>query len=262
VTPAKLPISVFIIARNEADRIPHTIRSVRDWVDEVLVIDSESDDDTVQVAEDLGAKTVVRAWDGYGPQKVYGESLCRHDWILNLDADEEVDALLVLSIQRLFVNSAPKQSAFSLRWSMVMPGQESPPRFAPSDRFIRLYDRRRAGFKDSIVHDSVQVREGRVGRIQEGRVWHRSFRSYRHWAQKINDYSEMQAKAFVDAGKLLPGWKVVLDPPAAFLKAYLLRRYCIYGVDGVIHSLLYVHARQMKFAKIRERMRLKRSATP
>ena len=71
----KLPVSVFIIARNEADRIPLTIHSVRDWVDEVIVIDSGSEDDTVQVAESLGAQVVFNEWRGYGPQKVFGESL-------------------------------------------------------------------------------------------------------------------------------------------------------------------------------------------
>ena len=86
----KLPLSVFIIAVNEADRIALTINSVRDWADEVIVIDSGSTDDTVAVAESHGARVVFNEWNGYGPQKVFGETLCRNDWLLNLDADEEV----------------------------------------------------------------------------------------------------------------------------------------------------------------------------
>ncbi len=69
----RLPISVFIIAKNEADRLPPVIRSVRDWVDEVHVIDSGSDDDTMAVSEALGARAHFHEWRGYGPQKVYGE---------------------------------------------------------------------------------------------------------------------------------------------------------------------------------------------
>ncbi|MEP2437055.1 MAG: glycosyltransferase, partial [Roseibium sp.] len=79
-----LPISVFIIAKDEADRIGRTITSVRDWVDEVIVIDSGSSDGTVAVAEQLGARVLENAWPGYGPQKRFGEDQCRNDWLLNL----------------------------------------------------------------------------------------------------------------------------------------------------------------------------------
>ena len=72
-----LPISVFIIARNEADRIALTIDSVKDWVDEVIVVDSGSDDDTVALSESLGARTVFNEWRGYGPQKVFAEEIGR-----------------------------------------------------------------------------------------------------------------------------------------------------------------------------------------
>jgi len=76
VTPDRLPISVFIIAKDEADRIPYAIKSVRDWVSEVIVIDSGSEDETVAVSEALGARVLFHSWEGYGPQKVYGETLC------------------------------------------------------------------------------------------------------------------------------------------------------------------------------------------
>ncbi len=86
----RLPLSVFIIARDEADRIARPIESVIGWVDEVIVIDSGSTDETVAVAEQLGARVIRNDWPGYGPQKRFGEDQCRNDWLLNLDADEEV----------------------------------------------------------------------------------------------------------------------------------------------------------------------------
>jgi len=85
-----LPLSVFIIARDEADRIPAALASVQGWVDEIIVIDSGSLDATVAVSQLFGARTEYRAWTGYGEQKVYGESLCRNDWLLNIDADEAI----------------------------------------------------------------------------------------------------------------------------------------------------------------------------
>ena len=97
-----LPISCFIIAKNEADRIARTIRSVRSWVDEVIVVDSESADDTVAVARQEGARVVTQPWLGFGGQKRFGEAQCRNDWVFNIDADEVVTRQLQIEITKLF----------------------------------------------------------------------------------------------------------------------------------------------------------------
>ncbi|WP_151670263.1 glycosyltransferase [Nitrincola schmidtii] len=81
----KLPISVIFITKNEADRIEKAIDSVADWVDEIIVVDSGSNDDTVQKAERLEAKTFFNEWPGYGQQKRFAEEKTSHDWILNLE---------------------------------------------------------------------------------------------------------------------------------------------------------------------------------
>ena len=85
---AATPISVFIIAHNEEDRIGRAIRSVESFADEVIVVDSGSTDDTVRIAESFGARVIANAWPGYGPQKRFAEEQCRNDWLFNLDADE------------------------------------------------------------------------------------------------------------------------------------------------------------------------------
>ena len=104
VTPQKLPLSVFMIAKNEEDRIGRAIKSVIDWVDEVIIVDSGSIDKTVKIAETLGAKTSHKDWQGFGRQKRYGESLCRNDWVLNMDADEVITPSLQTAIKTLFHN--------------------------------------------------------------------------------------------------------------------------------------------------------------
>jgi glycosyltransferase involved in cell wall biosynthesis len=98
----KLPISVFIIAKNEADRINKPILSVIDWVDEVIVIDSGSTDGTQELAKTLGAKVIYNEWQGYGQQKIFGEKQCRNKWLLNIDADEEISPELAEEIQEIF----------------------------------------------------------------------------------------------------------------------------------------------------------------
>ncbi|MDH3228612.1 MAG: glycosyltransferase family 2 protein [Alphaproteobacteria bacterium] len=249
----KLPVSVFIIARNEADRIPLTINSVRDWVEEVIVIDSGSEDDTVAVAESLGARVVFNEWRGYGPQKVFGEGLCRNDWLLNLDADEEISPELARNIRALF-QGTPDCSAYRLPILPLHNFQLRGHAWTATHRPVRLYRRSHAGFKDSPVHDSVVVREGRTGTLR-GMVNHRSFRSLAHHVEKVNSYSSAQAEDLFARGRNPSAVELVLVPPLAFLKQYLLRREFVNGIDGVVISYMYAFQRFIRLAKTRERFR-------
>src|SRR5437868_420179 len=120
----KLPISCFIIAKNEADRVGTAIRSVIDWVDEVIVVENDSHDGTASVAQSLGARVISHPWQGYGLQKRFGEEQCRNDWLLNIDADEEVSAELAEEIRRVFSDIGNSELAgFILRVRDLLPGE-------------------------------------------------------------------------------------------------------------------------------------------
>lgn len=247
----KLPISVFIIAKDEEDRIPLSIKSVISWVDEVIVIDSGSSDDTVKVSENLGAKVLFRKWQGYGPQKVYGESICTNDWILNIDADEEISDSLKNEIIDIYKDGF-KFNAYKLKIKMVMRFASKPGIFAPMHNRVRLYNKNFAGFKDSTVHDSVVVKDGeKIGQLK-GDVNHRSFRSYKHAIEKINRYSTMQAEDMIKRGKIPSPFRILLEPLFAFLKGYFLKRYIFLGMDGFIEACIYTFARVIRLSKTRE----------
>jgi glycosyltransferase involved in cell wall biosynthesis len=246
----KLPLSVFIIAVNEADRIALTINSVRDWVDEVIVIDSGSSDDTVAVAESHGARVVFNEWKGYGPQKVFGETLCRNDWLLNLDADEEITAELAQEIRTLFAGD-PACSAYRLHILPLHSFQDTGHKWTATQKPVRLYRKSQAGFKDSTVHDSVVVRGGTTGSLK-GMVNHRSFRSLAHHVEKVNNYSTAQAKDLHRRGRNPSRLALIFVPVLAFLKQYLLRREFVNGIDGVIISYMFAFQRFIRLAKTRE----------
>ncbi len=256
----KLPISVFIIARNEADRIALTICSVRDWVDEVIVIDSGSADDTVAVAESLGARVTYNEWSGYGPQKVFGEGLCRNDWLLNLDADEEITPELAGEIRNALV-TGPSHSAWKLRILPVHPYRDTGHPWTSTQDPVRLYRKSCAGFKDSPVHDSVVVREGTVGRFR-GMVKHRSFRSLEDHVAKANRYSSAQAEDLYRRGRRPSAIALAVLPLLAFFKQYILRREFVNGVDGVVISHMYAFQRFIRLAKARERFTRVKKAKP
>lgn len=247
-----LPISVFIIARNEADRIPTAIHGVRDWVDEVIVIDSGSNDATVAVSQQLGAKTLFRTWNGYGPQKVFGESQCRNDWVLNIDADEEVSPELRAEITALFAAGEPACAAYRVPILPLYNFQERAHPWTAHHHPVRLYRKSRAGFKDSAVHDTVVVRAGRTGRLH-GALLHRSFRSLSHHVDKVNFYSSAQAEDLFRKNREPSLLALLLAPPLAFLKSYLLRREFVNGIDGIVISYMYAFQRFIRLAKTRER---------
>ncbi len=246
----KLPISVFIIARNEADRIPLTIRSVRDWVDEVIVIDSGSTDDTMAVAESLGARVTFNEWRGYGPQKVFGEGLCRNDWLLNLDADEEITPELAAEIRRAF-EGEPAHNAWKLRILPVHPYRDTGHPWTSTQDPVRLYRKSCAGFKDSPVHDTVVMREGAAGRFR-GMVKHRSFRSLEDHVAKVNRYSSAQAEDLHRRGRKPSAVALAVLPVLAFFKQYVLRREFVNGIDGVVISHMFAFQRFIRLAKARE----------
>ena len=247
----RCPISVFIIAQNEADRIGLAIASVKDWVDEVMVVDSGSEDATVALSVALGAQVCFHEWHGYGPQKIYGESICRNGWVMNLDADEEISASLRDEIINLFAHGEPACTAYRMLRTELYNFHDRPHPLAPTSDWVRLYRKDKAGYKDSPVHDSVLIREGALGQLK-GRMYHRSFRSYRHHVDKVNFNSDAQAKALFDKGRN-PSWLVLLlTPPLAFFKSLIFRREIVNGIDGVLISYMFAFQRFIRLAKTRE----------
>src|SRR5437868_1525706 len=102
-----IPLSILIRTLNEADRIAETITAAKALGGEIVVIDAGSKDDTVKIAEGLDARVITHKWEGFGPQRYFGEAQCSHDMIFGLDADEITPPAFVEEIRRLFLNGAP-----------------------------------------------------------------------------------------------------------------------------------------------------------
>ncbi len=251
----KIPLSVFIIAKNEADRILPVILAVRDIADEILVIDSGSTDNTCQIASGAGVKVLFNEWRGYGQQKIFGENQCRNKWILNIDADEEVSPELAQELLALFASGAhEKFHGFRVKIVNKFRFEKKPHALAYYYNQLRLYNRDFAGFKNSSIHDSVELKNknsSAVGQLKNI-IYHQSFRSFEHWIEKINSYSSMQAKDSLAKGRKPSAAKVFLTPIFAFFKAYFVRRYFIYGFNGLVYSALFAFSRFAKAIKTRE----------
>ncbi|WP_046864817.1 glycosyltransferase family 2 protein [Microvirga massiliensis] len=250
-----LPLSIFIIARNEADRIGETIQAVRDLTDDLVVVDSGSADGTQAVAAKLGARVIHNDWSGYGQQKRFAEDQCRHEWLLNLDADEVVPPDLASEIRALFERGEPPLQAYAFRIAEVFPGESAPHRLAYALAPVRLYRKSAGRYSPSPVHDRVVLNPGvKVGRLR-GVVRHYSVRSLGDQIAKLNRYSDQQAEDLDARGVSIPAWRVFVEFPAAFLKAYFGRRHALRGTYGFLTAMNYAISRHLRLAKHIERRR-------
>lgn len=242
------PLSCCIITHNEADRIERCILAVRDLVSEVVVVDSGSSDDTVEKAKALGAKTFFNKWNGYGPQKRHAEDCASHDWILNLDADEIVTPELAEEITNLMRSGEPPLPAYRFRQVTVYPGHEKPRLWADYHNYVRLYDRRKARFRQSMVHDTVDTGDLAVGQL-DGIALHFSWRSLNHVRDKLERYTDLQAKELKK-----PRWQVLLrlplEYPVLFFRYYFLRCNFTGGLTGLRIAHEIARARTRRLLKI------------
>lgn len=250
-----IPISVFIIAKNEEDRIEGIINAVKNFADEILVIDSGSEDKTCEISARAGAKVMFNEWKGYGQQKIFGESQCRNNWILNIDADEEVSPELSKEIKAVFSKEIFGDVAgFRIKIVNKFRFEDRPKKLAYYYNQFRLYNKNLAGFRNSTVHDSVVLKDESKAKILQlkNTIYHQSFKSYSHWIEKINSYSQMQALDALKKNKKPSIVKIFFIMPFAFFKAYLVRRYFIYGFNGFVYSFLFAFSRFAKMIKTRE----------
>ncbi|KAA5602317.1 glycosyltransferase family 2 protein [Blastochloris sulfoviridis] len=251
--PAAIPVSIFLIACNEADRLGRTLQAVQGLTDDIVLVDSGSTDDTIEIAASFGARVVHNPWPGYGPQKRFAESLCRHRWVLNIDADEVMPPDLVAELRALFADGEPPCDAFEIAIAEVFPVETAPHPWAYSLAPVRLYRTDRGRYSDSPVHDRVVLAEGaRVGRLK-GRIHHFSVRSLGEQIAKLNAYTDQQADDLDRRGVKLPVWRLFTEFPAAFLKAYVGRRHFVRGLYGVMTAANYAFFRYLRLAKHLER---------
>ncbi len=248
----KLPISVNIIMYNEENRIADTIMSVRDWVDEVVVVDSHSTDNSVAIAEGLGARVFTRNWEGYGSQKRFAEDQNRNDWWFNIDSDEVVSSELAREIQQLFSPEPPSPAAYKVRIPYIYPGDTKPRPFARDYNVVRLYHKQQGRYRDHPVYDRVELVANADVRQLRGPLFHHAIVSWAHMIEKANKNSGHNIEKLVR----LPGWKlklrVFLGFPLNFLKNYLLRGHVFGGTKGFIFALNAAYQRTMRVAKALE----------
>ena len=245
--PQKAPISAFVITRNEAARLGRTLAAL-DWVDQLVVVDSGSDDATTDIARAAGAEVYHRDWTGYGPQKVHAQTLCRHDWLLNVDADEVVTPALATEI-RSAIQGPPR--GFRIRILNVYPGDARPRPLANDYNVVRLYHRDVGGYSDHPLFDRVQM-QGTPGQLKAP-IHHHPLVSWHHFVDKENRYTTYNAQTSRGRNRALMTARLFVQMPLSFLKFYLLHGHILGGWKGFMFALTASFARTLRIAKMLER---------
>jgi glycosyltransferase involved in cell wall biosynthesis len=242
------PLSAVVIALNEERRIGACLESLA-FADEIVVVDSGSADGTAAIARSLGARVVEMGWAGFGPQKQAAVDAATHDDVLNVDCDERVTPELAAEICAL-LESPPAFAAWTVPRRTFLGDKEIRHCGWYPDRTVRLFDRRRARFSDDLVHERVLV-DGAVGELSNP-LLHHSFSGLSDLLVKLDRYSDLSARQMAGKGRRCGVLDLLLRPPFAFFKTFVLRLGILDGVEGFVVSCSTAMLSFAKYVKLRE----------
>ncbi|MCK9218813.1 MAG: glycosyltransferase family 2 protein [Bacteroidales bacterium] len=249
-----LSISVVIIVRNEEKVILRCLNSVQPFADEIVVVDSCSNDHTATICRDFGCKVFQREFDGFGSQKQFAVNQATHDWVFSIDADEVVTDELqqeILTIKKDFKPTAEKTGnqdvGFRIPFSLCFMGHIMRYSGVGKEVHLRIFNRTHGRFTLVPVHEGIEV-QGHVG-LLKGKIIHYSYRNISHHLEKINGYTTQAAQGYFDQGKVYSKLWPALKFPASFLSFYVLKKGFMDGYPGFMWSFLAAVYATLKVAK-------------
>lgn len=243
-----MKISAVVITRNEENNIDRCLSSVS-WVDEIVLIDHQSTDGTLEIANKHGARIYSPPWRGFGPAKQEGVERAEGEWILSIDADEEVSKDLSEEIQKVIKDPEgfdgfmlPRRTNFLGRWINHCGWYP--------DYVLRLFRRDKGKFNEAVVHEKVEV-TGLVGKLKND-LKHYSYPDFETYLEKSNQYTTLGARQAFQRGRRSAWSDVSLRPLASFFSHYVVRQGFRDGTEGFIISTMSAVAVLVKYTKLRQ----------
>lgn len=252
---APLPLSILLLARDEAAALEALLPSLAFAREVVVVWDPHGDPATRAAAERAGARVLARPLDGFGPQRAFALAHCTQDWVLWLDADERLDAAATRAVCDAAAAPAGGTACTLARRGWFL---GRPIRFCGwrNERVLRLFPRAAARFGDEAVHERVRV-EARVVALP-GRIEHHAYARWEDCTAKLVRYAAAGAAQALRAGRRAGPLDLLLRPPARFLRQYVLQLGVLDGAAGLALCGLAAAQVFLKYAAIWERTRARR----
>lgn len=240
-------LSVIIITKNEEFHIARCLQSIS-WADEIIVLDSGSEDATEDICRRYTDQVYTTDWPGFGKQKQRALDKARGEWVLSLDADEHVNEALKLEIQQAIQKSQfdgfeiPRLSSYCGR--QIRHGGWWP------DYVLRLFKREQGRFSADLVHESVQL-QGKIQQLKNP-LLHESYLNVEEVLDKVNSYSSLGAEKLYQAGKGASLRKAITNGLWMFFRTYVLKAAFLDGRQGFMLSISNAEASYYKYIKLIE----------
>jgi glycosyltransferase involved in cell wall biosynthesis len=242
------PISLYVIAYNEAHNLRAVLPTVG-WADEVVVVDSFSTDDTAAVCAEFGARHVNVKFEGFGKLRNDALALLKHDWVVSIDSDERSTPEFAAEVRRTL--EAPQHAAYFVPRRNTFLGQPvNHCGMYPDYRQPQVFDRRRFKYRADAVHESFLC-EGSVGYFKNF-VWQHPWPTLDVIFAKGNRYSTLMAQYRFEKGKRAGIAQLLFNPPAAFVKKFIIEQGFRDGMHGFLISAQHAYYTFQKYAKLWE----------
>ncbi|MDN6180444.1 MAG: glycosyltransferase family 2 protein, partial [Halomonas subglaciescola] len=240
-------ITGIVITLNEADNIRACLASLEHVCSELIVVDSGSADDTVMIAEQLGARVIHQPYLGDGPQKAFGVPYANNDWVLALDADERLDEDAIDAVRSLDLADPDTAYRFQ-RKNYVGHRWIKAAGFYP-DAVTRLYNRTTSGYLDKKAHSSVRAPKHADTKAH---IIHLTYKDLADWVYRINALSSRDAWAMKARGKKASAFSPVLHSTNAMIRKLIFKGGILQGADGILVAVTTAFHAYMKYAKLNE----------
>jgi glycosyltransferase involved in cell wall biosynthesis len=242
-------LSAVIITYNEEATIARCIHSLLSVVDEIVVSDSLSTDETVSIAKSLGAKVIIRPFVGYGATKNFANYTTLNDWVLSIDADEALDETLaseILQLKKQFaeqtVYEVQRLNNYCGKW--VRYGGWYP------DKKIRLFNKQDISWNLAEVHETLEIPKHYKKITLQGSLLHYSYTTIKDHYLKIDKYSTRGALEAFKNGKQASVTKIYISPLFRFIRNYFIKLGCLDGKTGFIIARLTAREVYLKYKKL------------
>ncbi|MCD4819155.1 MAG: glycosyltransferase family 2 protein [Candidatus Cloacimonetes bacterium] len=243
-------LSITIITKNEEKNIERCLESVK-WADEIIVVDSGSIDNTLKICEEHDCKIIKSKWLGFSLTKRKAVSYAKNNWILSIDADEEITTELKDKIGKIL--EKPKYNAYSIKRISYYLGNKIKHCGWNRDFPLRLFDKNFGNFNDKIVHESIVV-DGKKGRIYQPML-HFTYPTIESHIKKMDQYSTLGAQTLFEKNRNSTILEAILRGFFKFIKMYFIQLGFLDGANGFVlceNSAIGVYLKYLKLWKLRK----------